>query len=249
MKTTVKEGVSIIIPTYREAGNIAALMQAIAEIDFEGTCFEVIIVDDGSDDGTIPLIKQHLSLFPWLKLIERSGTRDLSRSIIQGFQSAQFEVLLTFDADLSHPARLIPTLVKTLMQPGVDFVIGSRYIKGGSMGEDWPFTRKCTSRFAAGLARFVLGVPVEDPLSGFIAIRKSTFLKSDHLKPIGWKIGLELMVKCHCQTIREIPIHFSQRLSGSSKLNLKIALDYFRHLLLLLRYQLSRQFAFRERRD
>ena len=243
MEKVPVNSVSIIIPTYQEVGNINALIKSISEVDFTSIPFEVIIVDDHSQDGTVQVIKQQMQIYPWLRLVERQGERDLSRSIIEGFQHAEFNVLVTMDADLSHPPKLIPELVSTLLQPNVDFVIGSRYVPGGSTGDDWPAARKLSSRLAAYVARIILGIHVKDPLSGFIAIRRDTYLHADSLNPIGWKIGLEIMVKSHCKNIREIPIHFSQRYTGSSKLDWKIALDYFWHVLSLLKYKFMNKFS------
>ena len=144
------------------------------------------------------------------------------------------------DADLSHPPEKIPLMLAILDQPNIDIVIGSRYVKGGSVDHKWPFIRKLTSRVAALLAKIVLINNVKDPLSGFLAVRKNTFVAGDPLTPIGWKIGLELMVKCRCKNIREIPIHFSQRRHGKSKLNFRISMDYLRHVMKLLRYRMGK---------
>lgn len=232
------EGISIIIPTYQEVNNIDGLLHAISSVTFPSPHWEVIIVDDQSTDGTIQLTQKLMNTFPWLKLIVRNQQRSLSAAVIEGFQHAKFDKLVVMDADLSHPPDLIPDLVNALDSQHADFVIGSRYIPEGSIGESWPLSRRLTSRFAASLAKLALSSPIHDPLSGFFSLRKSTFLNADTLHPIGWKIGLELMVKCRCKNIREIPIHFSDRIHDKSKLNWKVIIAYLNHILHLFAHRL-----------
>ncbi|VVC77000.1 Undecaprenyl-phosphate mannosyltransferase [Aquicella siphonis] len=229
---------SIIIPTYCEARNIPDLAQRIANVDFGGRQFEVLLIDDNSQDGIANVVHHLAFAYPWLQLIVRTEKRDLSQSVICGFRNARHPLIVTMDADLSHPPESIPAMLEMLADTGTDMVIGSRYIPGGSSDHNWPFIRKITSRTAALIARMLLTAPVKDPLSGFLAFRKDLFLSGDPLEPIGWKVGLELMIKCRCKNIREIPIHFSQRSHGKSKLNMKISFDYLRHIIKLMRYQL-----------
>jgi len=221
---------SIIMPTFQEAKNISALIQRIAAIDFGTTQFEVIIVDDNSNDGMMETIQQLQPHYPWLKLIVRQDKKGLCHSILTGMQRALFSTWVIMDADLSHPPEKIPELLTALHAHPVDLVIGSRYVKGGSSDSRLPLLRKIFSRLAVLLTRPLIGFQVKDPLSGFLALKKSTYLSGNPLKPIGWKIGLEIMIKCHCRRIEEIPIHFSKRNQGVSKLNLKIVLSYLHHL-------------------
>ena len=230
---------SIIVPTYREAKNVPALIERIARLNVPSHSFEVILVDDDSRDGIIEVVHSLKDQYPWLRLIVRKGQRSLSVAALEGFKAARFPVVVLMDADLSHPPEKIPELLATLADPSVDFVIGSRYVQGGSADELWPVARRLTSRVAAAAAQILLARRVKDPLSGFFAFRRYALLKSDRLKPIGWKIGLELMLKCRCQNIREVPIHFSERLHGKSKFNPKVAGEYLLHLSHLLIYKLS----------
>jgi dolichol-phosphate mannosyltransferase len=217
---------SIVVPTYREAKNIPQLIQRIAEVDFSGRSFEVILVDDNSRDGITEVVKILQKQYSWLRLIVRLAKKSLSASALEGFQSARYPLVLLMDADLSHPPEKIPAMLAQLADPAVDFVIGSRYVEGGSADEQWPVARRLTSRFAAWLAQVLISRRVRDPLSGFFALRKSALLRCGRLKPIGWKIGLELMLKCRCKNIQEVPIHFSERLHGKSKFNFRVALEY-----------------------
>lgn len=230
---------SIIIPTYHEAQNIPKLAKQISQVNYGNRQFEVILVDDNSNDGTVDVVQELSQQYPWLKLIVRREKKCLSQSIITGYKSAKHPILITMDADLSHPPEKIPELLDAISNPKVDYVLGSRYIPGGSCDDIWPISRKLTSRLGALIANMLVlsNTRIKDPLSGFSAIRKKTFQTADTLQPIGWKIGLEIMMKCHCKNIVEIPIHFSQRQQGYSKLNLKISFDFLRHVNKLFWYK------------
>lgn len=227
-------GFSLIIPTYQEALNLGNLLQRIASIDF-AQLFEVILVDDNSQDGTEKVVKQLQLQYPWLKWIVRHGPRDLSQAILLGLQQAIYPIIVIMDADLSHPPEKIPLMLAALREADVDMVVGSRYVAGGSIDINMPLKRRLISRGCALLTRLV--VPVRDPLSGFIAIKKERCLRGAALQPLGWKIGLEMMVKCQCKNIREIPIHFTDRKLGKSKFNFKEAINYLRHLSRLIIYK------------
>jgi dolichol-phosphate mannosyltransferase len=106
--------------------------------------------------------------------------------------------------------------------------MGSRYVAGGGMDEDWGWFRHLNSRVATWLARPLSRVT--DPMAGFFALRQSTFARAEELDPVGWKIALELIVKCRCRNVAEVPIQFHDRKHGESKLNLKEQINYLRHL-------------------
>jgi len=230
---------SIIIPTFHEAMNIPELARRIAAVNFGERLFEVLLIDDNSNDGSLEIVNELAKQYPWLKMIVRREGRDHGQSIITGFQQASYPVLITMDADLSHPPEKIPFMLAMLDEARVDVVLGSRYVRGGSIDNKWPFFRKISSKLAAWISRLVLAGRIRDPLSGFLAIRKTTWQNGDPLTPIGWKIGLELMVKCHCKNIREIPIHFSERCLGKSKLNFEISFVYLYHVMKLVKYKIA----------
>jgi len=237
MNSKLDVNFTIVVPTYHEAKNIKPLIKRISHVDFGNRCFEVLLIDDNSQDGTIEIVNSLTSQYPWLRLIVRNQERNLSESVIEGFNNANYPIIITMDADLSHPPEKIPEMLAMLAEPNVDIVIGSRYVKGGSTDKRWPFIRKITSLLAALVTRTLFLTPIKDPLSGFLGIRKKTFTSGDLLKPIGWKIGLEIMIKCRCQHIREIPIHFSRRCHGASKLNFKILFNYLQHIVRLVCYR------------
>jgi dolichol-phosphate mannosyltransferase len=237
MNVITANAFSIIIPTFEEAQNIPDIVQRISEVSFD-SLYEIIIVDDDSQDGTRELVNGLLSKYPFLRFIIRKDKKSLSQSVIEGINQSNYPLCVVMDADLSHPPEKIPAMLKEIAKPTVDFVIGSRYIAGGSSDESWPLTRKICSRLAALFARMVLPVSIKDPLSGFLVFKKKDFFAIPHLEAIGWKIGLEMMVKGQFKNIKEIPIHFSEREYGASKLNLRVALTYVKHIRRLLWYKL-----------
>jgi len=229
--------VSIIIPTYREAENLVELVPQIAQA-LEGAELrgEIIVVDDNSPDATAQVCRELSERFP-LRLLVRKQERGLSSAVIHGLRHAAGKTLLVMDADLSHPPAKIPELVEAAGTEGVDFVIGSRYVAGGMTDDDWGLFRWLNSKVATWLARPLTSA--SDPMAGFFALQRTTFAKAKNLDPIGYKIGLELIVKAGCRSIREIPIQFRDRLHGESKLTLREQINYLRHLRRLYTYKLG----------
>jgi dolichol-phosphate mannosyltransferase len=190
--------------------------------------YEVIIVDDDSKDGTDKVVEALFAKGYPVSLITRTGERGLSSAVIRGFKEAKGDILVCMDADMSHPPEAIPSLLEQFAVSQADCVIGSRYVRGGKVDENWGLFRWFNSKIAKLMARpFTM---IKDPMSGFFAIPKTVFEKATQLSPIGYKIGLEIIVKCRCKRIVEVPIHFSNRQFGQSKLNLKEQINYIRHL-------------------
>lgn len=226
--------ISIVVPTYEEAENLPGLIAEIEKTAGENDLsVELIICDDNSQDGTADVVKALDR--PWVRLIVRTTDRGLSPAVIEGLRNASQEDLVVMDADLSHPAEAIPLMLSKLDQ-GCDFVLGSRYIEGGSTDAEWGLFRWINSKVATILARPFTSI--KDPMSGFFALKRSTFERAAELNPVGYKIGLELIVKCRCESIAEIPIHFTDRRLGVSKLTIKEQLKYIQHLrrLAIFRY-------------
>jgi dolichol-phosphate mannosyltransferase len=226
MNSPVSIELSVIVPTYREVESLPhllpRLLDTIRQLDVPA---EVLIMDDQSNDGTVELVDQ-LGISE-VRLCVREGKRGLSPAVVDGFRMARGKYLVCIDADLSHPPETIPTMLERLAA-GADFVIGSRYVPGGSTEADWGFFRQLNSSVATFLARPFTSV--KDPMSGFIALTRERFNLAKDLNPIGYKIGLELLVKCGCQRVAEVPIHFANRAAGESKLSLKEQLRYIKHL-------------------
>jgi len=228
---------SIIVPTFQEAGNLPALISRIAvALDNVNLSYEILVVDDNSQDGTSTVCSGLSERFP-LRLITRRGQRGLATAVICGLNAARGKVLVVMDADLSHPPEAIPKLVQALQSPSVDFVIGSRYVEGGKVDDSWMWFRRINSLFATILARGLTSA--RDPMAGFFALNQSTFVQAGDLQPLGYKIGLELIVRCKCRRVAEVPISFQDRTCGQSKLTLRQQWLYLRHLgrLYVAKYQ------------
>ncbi|MFV0359645.1 glycosyltransferase [Tropicimonas sp.] len=234
-RIVVTAPVSIVVPTYREAENIPAL---IARIDAVRAAHdldvELIFMDDMSRDGSVEAVAA--AGRDWVRIVEREGERGLSPAVLDGFRLARHPVLICMDCDLSHPPEVIPQMILAL-ESGQEFVIGSRYVPGGSTDDDWGFGRWLNSRVATLLARPLTAA--RDPMSGFFALRRADFDRARDLNPIGYKIALELIVKCRFENVGEVPIHFSDRLHGESKLTLKEQLRYIQHIRRLYLYRFA----------
>ncbi|MDA0659762.1 MAG: glycosyltransferase family 2 protein [Planctomycetota bacterium] len=221
--------VSVVVPTYCEAENLPTLIPRISNaMSSAGLHGEILVVDDNSPDDTTQVCDQLSSDSP-VRLIVRTKERGLSSAVIEGMKQAQGAALIVIDADLSHPPEKIPELIRALQVEGTDFVIGSRYVPGGGTDEEWGLFRWFNSKVATWLAYPLTSA--RDPMAGFFALRRDHFLQAlPQLDPIGYKIGLELIVKCECKQIAEVPIFFGNRLRGESKLSIKEQLNYLRHL-------------------
>lgn len=229
--------VSLVVPTYREAASLPTLIERVAAVKRQ-LPLELIIVDDNSEDGTKELVEQ-LDL-PWVRLIVRTSDRGLSQAVVEGLNAARGETLVVMDADLSHPPEVIEDMLATL-DGGADFVLASRYTEGGSTADSWGALRWINSKVATLLARPLTAV--SDPMSGFFALRRQTLTQAQELRPLGYKIALELMVRCRCRRVVEVPIHFSTRKHGQSKLTVHQQLLYLRHLQRLYIFRLRNRFA------
>jgi dolichol-phosphate mannosyltransferase len=226
--------ISVIVPTYKEAENLPILLDRLSDLRRDKCMdLELLIMDDNSSDGTEELIAARNEA--WVRLVTRTTDRGLSNAVCDGLKLAQGDVIVVMDADLSHPPESIPALVKALMD-GYDFALGSRYVKGGSTSDDWGLFRWLNSRVATLLA--LPFTNVRDPMSGFFAIRRLTYEGgANKLNPIGYKIGLELIVKCGCEMVKEIPIHFADRKFGESKLTFAEQARYIKHIRRLFIYK------------
>jgi len=226
---------SIVVPTFREVESLPSLIERVAVLRQQAQLeLELLIVDDDSRDGTEALIAARSE--PWLELFVRRQDRGLSQAVLFGLARARGDTLVVMDADLSHPPEVIPEML-TLLRGGADFVLGSRYVQGGTTAEGWGLFRFLNSKIATYLARPLTSV--SDPMSGFFALPRSVFARAEKPSPLGYKIGLELLVRCRCRHVREVPIHFSNREHGESKLTVHQQLLYLRHLARLYRFRFA----------
>jgi dolichol-phosphate mannosyltransferase len=220
--------VSIIVPTYNERENLPLLVEKISKVLEENSIDgEIVVVDDNSPDGTGEIAEKLKKKYK-MQVLHRKGKLGLSSAVLDGIKIAKGDIIGVMDADLSHPPEEIPKFLKEIKE-GADFVIGSRYKKGGKV-EDWETKRKIISKVAKFLAKPLTNIT--DPLSGFFFFRKK-LIDGIELNPKGFKIGLEILVKAKPKKVVEIPYTFVGRKRGKSKLNLKEYSNYLHHLLLL----------------
>ncbi len=220
---------SIVVPTYKEAGNIGALTEQVHDAMLAARIeYEMLVVDDNSPDEIVDVVAALSGRFP-VRLLQPSGRdRDLSRSVIDGLEAARFDRVLVMDADLSHPPASIPAMYHALDKDPAAFVVGSRYVADGSFDRRWSLWRFLNSHIATVITRPL--VKCQDPMSGFFAFDRSRVGPIDKLNPIGYKIGLELMVRGDFLEVIEVPIQFVDREIGESKLNIDQQIKFLRHL-------------------
>jgi dolichol-phosphate mannosyltransferase len=226
---------SVVIPTFREVRNLEPVANAVDQaLRDRHWAYEILFVDDNSRDGSAELATQLADRLP-VRMIVRHGEKGLSTAVLRGIAEARGEVVVVMDADLSHPAERIPDMVARLEYHKNDFVIGSRYVEGGSLDRSWTWFRRLNSRVATWLALPL--ARIHDPMSGFFAFRRADTPAAHLLSPIGYKIGLELLVKGEFKKPGEVPIHFVDRVHGESKLTWKEQVRYLRHLRRLYQYR------------
>ncbi len=220
---------SIIIPTYNEKDNVEKLVKRIftslEDAEIKG---EIIIIDDNSPDGTAD-VAESLGKTYDIKVIRRSGKLGLASAVIEGFESATYDVLAVMDADLSHPPEVLPKMFYYIKSGDAQIVIGSRLVAGGG-STNWPWYRRFVSWVARTLAKPI--TPVRDLTSGFFMLKRSV-IEGVKLNPIGFKICLEVLAKGKYDTVKEVPIMFHDRGAGKSKLGIRHIFAYLRQLLLL----------------
>ena len=223
--------ISIVIPTYNEAGGIGeTLRRAARALALTGERFELIVVDDAGSDGTADIAEGLARELP-VRVLRRTGRQGLATAVMDGWRIAQGNVLGVMDGDLQHPPEVLPVLVNALRTGGADLVIASRYMEGGG-SENWPWFRRMTSRLATRLAVCVLPgtvIDVADPMSGMFVLRAAA-LNGCRLNPTGYKILLEVLARVQCHKVMEVPYTFDRRNIGSSKLGPRQYLECLQHV-------------------
>jgi dolichol-phosphate mannosyltransferase len=220
--------VSLVVPTYDERDNVVPLLEAVCRA-LAGHAFEVWVVDDDSPDGTWEVAEAYARTHPEVRVVRRRNERGLSAAVIEGFRRARGAVLAVMDADLSHDPALLPALVDAVGQ-GADVAVGSRRIAGGG-ADSWPWHRRRASDAATALARWWLGVPLSDPMSGYFALRRDVFVRvQEHLRPRGYKILLEIVCRAWPVKVAELPYLFRDRRQGVSKVTPRVAWEFLSSL-------------------
>jgi dolichol-phosphate mannosyltransferase len=226
---------SVILPTYNERANIDRLVERV-ECALKGIMHELIFVDD-STDGTDAEIAMQARQRSSIILVHRQTRSGLATAVIEGIGRASGDVVCVLDADLQHPPETIPILLNALKSTGADLVVASRNIPGGDYGV-FSKTRRLASRIAALLAHALLARArlVSDPMSGFFVVRTDA-IRGVELRPLGFKILLEILVRGRLDRVAEIPYRFHVREAGASKLSARQQWEYALHLLRLLTVQ------------
>jgi dolichol-phosphate mannosyltransferase len=218
--------VSVVVPTYNEALGIEKLIAALTDVfKANGINGEIVIVDDNSPDGTGALVDSLAARYP-ARCVHRAGKLGLSSAVIDGWATCTSPIIGVMDGDFSHDPAIVPKLVKAIQNGECELAIGSRYITGGGI-TNWPWRRRITSRVAIALARPL--TPVKDITSGFLFFKRSV-IDGVTLDPIGFKIGLEVILKGKYKTVKEIPYVFTDRTAGTSKLNSGEIVNYLKQL-------------------
>ena len=212
----------VIIPTYNEKENIAKIVQAVFELEVP---FHILIVDDGSPDGTADIIKDiQKGEANRLFLLERQGKQGLGTAYITGFKwglEREYSFIFEMDADFSHNPKDLVRMHQALNDQA-DLVVGSRYVKGGNV-KNWPWDRIILSFGASLYTRIVTWMPVKDPTAGFVGYRAKVLeaIPLDKIRFVGYAFQIEMKFSAFLRSfkIEEIPITFIDRVEGVSKLS------------------------------
>lgn len=214
----------VIIPTYNEKENIEAIITAVMTLPIN---FNVLVIDDGSPDGTADIVKTMMEgkYKDRLFIVERQGKLGLGTAYIAGFQWAiehKAEYIFEMDADFSHNPQDLMKLYDACANGGADMSIGSRYVSGVNV-VNWPMGRVLMSYFASKYVRFVLGMPINDTTAGFVCYKRKTLetIELDKIRFKGYAFQIEMKFtayKCGFKIV-EVPIVFVNRVLGTSKMS------------------------------
>lgn len=220
----------VIIPTYNEKENIEKIIRKVFSLSYS---FELLIIDDGSPDGTATIVKKLQLEFPnQLHLEERSGKLGLGTAYIHGFKWAlerNFEYIFEMDADFSHNPEDLIRLREACVN-GADVAIGSRYIKGVNV-VNWPMGRVLMSYFASMYVRLITGINIQDATAGFKCYRRKVLetIPMDKIKFVGYAFQIEMKFTAikYGFNVVEVPIIFTDRTEGTSKMSTRIFREAF----------------------
>lgn len=220
----------VIIPTYNEIENIEKMIRTVFDVPRE---FEILIVDDGSPDGTANKVKELQKEFPAkLHIEERKGKLGLGTAYIHGFKWAlarDYDYIFEMDCDFSHNPKDLVRLLEAC-ENGADVAVGSRYCKGGKVS-NWPIGRILMSYFASVYVRIVLWLPIKDTTAGFKCYRKKVLqtIELDQVRFMGYAFQIEMKYRAYKKGFKivEVPIMFTDRVLGVSKMSTKIFKEAF----------------------
>ncbi|NLI73004.1 MAG: polyprenol monophosphomannose synthase [Bacteroidales bacterium] len=213
----------VLIPTYNEKENIESIIRAVFDLEGE---FHILVIDDGSPDGTADIVKNLITEFPTRLFIhERAGKLGLGTAYIAGFKWAlerDYEYIFEMDADFSHNPKDLPRLLHACTNEGADLAIGSRYVSGVNV-VNWPMGRVLMSYFASKYVKFITGLKIHDTTAGFKCYRREVLetIELDKIRFKGYAFQIEMKFTAHkCGfIIKEVPIIFINRRLGTSKMS------------------------------
>ncbi|MEA2441325.1 MAG: dolichol-phosphate mannosyltransferase [Thermoleophilaceae bacterium] len=220
----------LVLPTYNEAENIERIVRAaLPELASAVSDPRILIVDDGSPDGTGDIADRLAEELPEVEVLHRAAKEGLGRAYLAGFERALgsgADLVLEMDSDFSHDPRDLPRLVAASEE--ADLVLGSRYVPGGGV-TDWGLFRRMLSRGGSWYARVVLGVPVRDLTGGFKCFRRETLegidYRDTHADGYGFQIEITYRAVKAGFRVKEVPIVFRDRMEGTSKMSPRIAIE------------------------
>jgi dolichol-phosphate mannosyltransferase len=217
---------TVVVPTFNEIDNVKPLLEAL-DLALAGIHWEAVFVDDDSPDGTADCVRAIGRTDTRVRIIHRVGRRGLSSAVVEGMLDSAAPVIAVIDGDMQHDENALPRLFEAVKNGAADIAIGTRYNEGGSVG-DWGSSRQRISNIANSLGRFLLRTPLSDPMSGFFAIRRETFMAVlPNLSMIGFKILIDIVASSKATPrIVEIPYHFRNRVAGESKLDTMVVTEY-----------------------
>jgi dolichol-phosphate mannosyltransferase len=220
--------VTIVSPTYNEAGNVRRLIHEVGSV-LSGIDYELLIADDDSPDHTWAVAQELATHNPRIRVLRRTTDRGLSPAVIEGFLSSSSEYVGVIDADLQHDPAILPQMIAAL-DAGAEMAVGSRYVEGGGTGT-WNAARRFQSWVATKLAQTFLGVELTDPMSGYFILRRDDFKRiHKQLDSGGFKILLEIVGRLAPSRLEEVPFTFRERVAGQSKLSSKVVFQYLGQL-------------------
>ena len=213
----------VIIPTYNEKENIRAITEAVLALE---PLFDILVIDDGSPDGTADIVRVLQKEHPGrIQMIERSGKLGLGTAYLTGFKKALesgYEYIFEMDADFSHNPADLPALRKACAADGADVAVGSRYVTGVNV-VNWPMGRVLMSYYASAYVRFVTGLPVRDTTAGFVCYTRRVLeaLPLDKVRFKGYAFQIEMKFTAWTSgfKLKEVPIIFTDRTLGTSKMS------------------------------
>lgn len=222
---------SIVVPSFNEAGNVENLVNQVDEA-LGAIEHEIIFVDD-STDNTPDVIKKIMETNSNVRLEHRTDEKGLATAVLKGFSLAEGDYIAVMDADLQHPPAIMKSMYAVL-ETGVDFCVPSRFVEGGDDGG-----LNLYRKFVSGTARYIGKIllpclhKISDPTSGLFMFRREVIDGAD-MRPIGWKILIEVLATGTYESVVEIPYVFQDRTAGESKLTTKVTMEYLKQVFELM---------------